>query len=112
MDRITSNKHTKIRGSSLVETLIATVLIMIVFGMGIATLGNVLEQTVKNNARFIDNELNRLEYLYQNNLLQVPDVIEIKDWQITIDKESRNNLTQVVFTATKKDNSKVTIQPI
>ena len=49
----------------MVETLIATVLIMIVFGMGIATLGNVLEQTVKNNARFIDNELNRLEYLYQ-----------------------------------------------
>jgi hypothetical protein len=90
----------------LVETLTASILILIVFGISIVTIGNVLERTVKNNTRSIDNELNRLEYLYRNGKVKVPEIIDKNEWQIEIETEKENDLNYVVFTAKNKQNVK------
>jgi Tfp pilus assembly protein PilE len=106
MDSIKMLKLKKIRGSSLVETLIATVVIMIVFGIAMATVSNVLERTVRSNSRLIENKLTKLEYLYRNDKIQVPDQVEFQNWLIDIAKEKEGEINFVVFTATHKINSK------
>ena len=104
MGRLKKIIKKKIEGASLVETLIASLLIMIVFGISITTVTNVLERTVKNNTRAIDNELNRLEYLYKNGKLEVPNSMDTNGWFIEIETEKEGDLTFVVFTA---KNSKI-----
>ena len=96
----------KVSASSLVETLIATVVIMIVFGIAMATVSNILERTVRSNSRFIENELTRLEYFYQNGQVKVPSQMEIQNWTVDIDLEKEGNIDFVVFTAKHKINSK------
>lgn len=106
MDGLRNLKWIKVKGASLVETLIASILIMIIFGISITTITNVLERTVKNNTRVIDNELNRLEYLYQNGKLDIPDTQEISGWQIEIGREKEGDLSFVVFSAKNKESQK------
>ena len=106
MDVLRNLLRKKKKGSSLIETLIASVLIMIVFGISMVTVGNVLERTVKSNTRFIDNELNRLEYLYLNGMIATPDVIEKGDWQIHIEKEKDGNLIYLILRAKNKKSLK------
>jgi len=106
MVALKSIRFKKVRGSSLIETLIATIMILFVFGIALTTITNTLERTVKSNTRFVDHELNRLEYMYRNSQLQVPDQIDIKDWQIDIKREKENDLNFIVFAAKNKTNSK------
>ena len=106
MDSIKFLWRKKLEGGSIVETLVASILIMIVFGISLVTVGNVLERTVKSNTRFVDNELYRLEYLYKNGKIQAPDVIQTKDWRIEIDIEKDRDVEYIVFKATNKDQSK------
>jgi hypothetical protein len=106
MGRLKRFLNKKVKGASLVEALISSILIMIVFGISMVTIGNVLERTVKSNTRSIDNELIRLEYLYQNGKIQIPDVLEKEQWQIEIEREQENDLKYVVFTAKNKQSQK------
>jgi hypothetical protein len=106
MDGLRNLARNKIKGSSLLETLIASVLIMIVFGISMVTVGNVLERTVKSNTRSIDNDLNKLEYLYQNGQIETPDVIENGDWRIQIEKGREGDLVYVFLRAQNKKTLK------
>ena len=96
----------KIKASSLVETLVASVIIMIVFGIAMATISNTLERSVKSSTSLIDKELNKLVYLYQNEKIQAPDLIDFDMWSIDLKKESEDGLNYVVFQANHKNNSK------
>ena len=96
----------KIKASSLVETLVASVIIMIVFGIAMATISNILERSVKSSTSLIDKELNKLVYLYQNEKIQAPDLIDFDTWSIDLKKESEDGLNYVVFQANYKNNSK------
>ena len=100
-------KLRKVKGSSLVETLIATVVIMIVFGIAMVTISNVLENTVKSSTSKIDSELNKLVYLYEHNELTVPDVKEFNQWNIRIKKEKEGTLRYVVFRAEDQKSKKI-----
>ena len=53
----------KVQSSSLIETLLATVIIMVVFGIAMVTIGNMLENTTKYSTSEIDVQLNKLTYL-------------------------------------------------
>ena len=96
----------KVRASSLVETLIATVVIMIVFGIAMATVSNLLERTVRSNTRLIENELTKLEYLYRNGKVKVADQVEFQNWIVEVTQEKEGKLNFVVFKAKHKINSK------
>ena len=96
----------KIKASSLVEAITSTVLLMIVFTLAIMSISNVLERTVKNNTSDIDKELLRLEYLYRNGKVQVPDTYGFKSWNIDLSKEKENELSFVVLKAISKNSSK------
>ena len=74
----------KIKGSTLMETLVATVLIVIVFMVSSMILNNVFSNSVNSDKRAIDTRLNELMYLTSHHRLQVPYREDLKPWSIDI----------------------------
>ena len=101
----------KIKASTLMETLVATVLIVVVFMMSSLIMNNLFTNTIKNNTRSINNHLNELEYLFINNELKVPYLESYKNWEITI-KESGNNTHLILLEAINEKTNKTIIKQI
>ena len=70
------------------ETLVATVLIVLIFMLASMILNNLFSNTIKNNTQAIDNHLNELQYLHQNEQLQLPYTEVFQNWNISIEKVS------------------------
>ncbi len=79
------------------ETLVATVMIVIVFMIASMILNNLFSNTIKSNTRAIDAHLNEVQYLYLNDKIKTPYFDEFKDWQIsvTLFKSEGANLVQI-----------------
>ncbi len=77
----------KIRSATLVEVLVATALIVIVFMIASLILNNLLLNTFSKNTHPIENKLNEVEYLFQNNMLRMPYREEWQSWTISIEPE-------------------------
>ncbi|WP_179317225.1 hypothetical protein [Winogradskyella undariae] len=102
----------KIKGSTLMETLVATVLIVIIFMMSSMILNNLFSNSIKNNTRDIEAQLLELQYLYENDKLEIPYNEDFKDWQIVVDTYKENNTTIVEFEATNRNTLKTIIKEV
>lgn len=83
-------RHIKLKGSTLVESLVASVIIVIVFTIASLTLNNVFRSSIKSNTDGIQNRLNKLEYLYHNDKIRNPYQETFNNWNIQLiasDKE-------------------------
>ena len=89
----------KIKASTLMETLVATVLIIIVFMVTSMILNNLFFNTIKNNTTQIDAHLNELQYLYINNKLAIPYQADFNEWDISVSTYKENNKTIISFEA-------------
>jgi type II secretory pathway component PulJ len=87
----------KIKGSTLMETLVATVLIVIIFMLASMTLNNLFSNTIKNNTQVIETYLNELEYLEQHNQLVLPYAETFQNWDVTIETYKENNQSIIEF---------------
>jgi hypothetical protein len=96
----------KIKGSTLMETLVATVLIVIIFMLSSMILNNLFSNTIMNNTRNIGAQLNELHYLYINNKITLPYQIELIDWQIRIESFKENNQNIIEFEAIHSNSKK------
>ena len=85
----------KIKASTLMETLVASVLIVVVFMVSSMILNNIFSNTIQNNTREIDAHLNELQYLYGHGKLTVPYRDDFKDWQISV-RSFKNGILEVV----------------
>lgn len=88
----------KIKASTLMETLVATVLIVLVFMISSMIINNLFSNSIKYNTRDIDAYLNELEYLYENEKIKIPYQDEFKDWLIVIEKD-RDNQSNILMEA-------------
>ncbi len=95
----------KLRGSTLIEVLVASVLIIIVFTIASLTLNNVFKSTIKSNTHAIDTHINKLMYLYQHDKIGVKYQEDFKDWHILFSQETENNIIFIVATATQNSNN-------
>ncbi|QLE02052.1 hypothetical protein HX109_10980 [Galbibacter sp. BG1] len=77
----------KIKGSTLMETMIATVLIVVVFMISSLVLNNILFNQIHNNTMEIDNHIRVLEYKILNKQLSEPYSEDFNNWQIEIKKK-------------------------
>ena len=102
-------KNKKIKGSSLVETLVATVIIVIVFGIASITLFNLMRSSVNSNTTVISNELHKLKYLYVHNQITIEDTYKIKNWNISLESNPSDSTTQIL--AKQKTNVKDQLKP-
>ena len=106
----------KIQASSLIETLVATVIIIIVFGIASLTLNNLVQNSAKQQRLGIDNELNRLEYLFQHQKIDQKYQGAFENWTIHIEESPTNSANfilqaehKVIETSTVADsNQKIT----
>jgi len=89
----------KLKASSLAEVLIATVIILTIFGIAITTLDNVLFTSVRNKKKSIDTELNILVYEYEQGNIKLPYSYEEDEWKINSLKTKYNNINSVSFEA-------------
>jgi hypothetical protein len=96
----------KVNASTIVETLIASLIIIIVFSIASLTLNNVFKSTIKNDTTLIQYRLNKLSYLLQNNKLSVPYFEEYKGWDISI-KVSNNDYKESIVILAKKESKQI-----
>ena len=103
-------KSTKLKASTLVEALVASVIIIVVFTIASLTLNNIFRSTLTSNTQAIDTRLNKILYLYQYNKIGVNYQEDFNDWDIILTRQTENNTIFVVVEAvhvkTKKKVSK------
>lgn len=104
--------QTKLKASSLVETLVATVIIVLIFAVASLTLNNVFKNTIQKNTDVIDNQLNYLVYQYKNEQINIPHVDEFEDWEISIQKTNKQNEKYILFEAIHKKHKKLVLKRI
>ena len=102
----------KLKGSTLMETMVATVLIVLIFMLASFILNNLFSSTIKNSTHDIQNHLNELQYLQQNNQIQLPYTETFKDWEIVIDRFKEHNDIKVEFEAINSNTNKTISQII
>lgn len=96
----------KVKASSLLEVLVATLIIMATLTISIVILNNLMSNAVKNSTKFVDTELQKLHYQYRQNLITFPYTSEENDWLISIEKEKNVKVPAVLFEAIHKTSQK------
>ena len=79
----------RVRASTLMETLVATVLIVIIFMVASMTMNNLLMRNVKQNTELAEERLNALEYQIKNKAITLPYYEDFESWEISIIEEKR-----------------------
>ena len=96
----------KIKGATLMETLVSTVLIFVLFMMASATLNHLFSRSVETNTRTLEARLNTLQYLWEHDKLQLPYTEAQDDWLITVERYQEYGRNEVAFEATHKTSKK------
>lgn len=103
----------KLKASTLMETLVATSIIMVVFVVASLILNNTFKNVVYNDTFGVQNRMEELQYLYNNKQIQIPYEEEYKEYTITIEKESRAQISYLVIEGTHKKTTKmITIESL
>lgn len=92
---------TKIKGSALLESIVATVIVMAVFVAATMLLNTIFAATVKNNDAPYLNRINELTYFATYGTLEIPFYEETDFWEISI---SQHNGTYVIASRNKKND--------
>ncbi len=79
----------KIRASSLMETLVATVLIVIIFMISSLVLNNIIARNIRQNTDRIEERMNKLEYQFKNQAIQLPYREDFETWHISMVYDSK-----------------------
>lgn len=96
----------KVKSSTLMETLVATVLIVVIFLMASMVLNTLFASSIAQNDSKIRQELLQLQYQYQNNKLKLPYYGNQDNWSIEVSEIDWNDKTQVVFYALEEKTKK------
>ena len=96
----------RIRASTLMETMVATVLIVIIFMISSKLLNNMFTNGLRARDQDVLEHLNRLKYEYQQHYLQLPYLEEVGAWEITVSKEKGKEINIVEFRAENQQTHK------
>jgi type II secretory pathway component PulJ len=100
------NRDYRVKGSTLMETLVATVLIVLILMLASMILNNLFSNTIKNNTQAINNHLNELQYLQQHEQLLLPYADSYKNWDVTVERYKEDNKTLIEFEAINTKTNK------
>jgi len=98
----------KVRASTLMETLVATVLIVIIFMVASMTMNNLLFRNVKQNTELAEERLNALEYQVKNKGIKLPYYEDFESWEIAI-SEYKSGETNLVILEAENVNTKTIV---
>jgi len=89
----------KVNASTLVEVLVASVLIIVIFSMASLTLNTLFKSSVKSNTMVIENELNKLYYLYQHEKIDNNYTADFNHWELSILKQKESAFNGMILQA-------------
>tara|TARA_B100001167_G_C16764731_1_gene303480 strand:- start:484 stop:810 length:327 start_codon:yes stop_codon:yes gene_type:complete len=97
----------KIKAASLAETLVASVIVMIVFIIASLSVNNVFGTMVQSDDFKLQNRIRELQYLAKHNQLDIPFYETTTRWDIAIEHEG--NLLVINTVHLPSENTKKTI---
>ncbi|MFC5044442.1 hypothetical protein ACFSTE_14830 [Aquimarina hainanensis] len=77
----------KIKAATLIETLTASVLIIIVFMIASLSFNTVFSNHIRADKSAIDNRIKELEYFLIHDQIKIPYIEDFGQWEITIEKK-------------------------
>ena len=90
----------KIKASTLMETMVATVLIVIIFMVASLILNNTFRNTIVYDTSAVHTHLNRLEYFFHNGQIELPYEERYREWNIRVEKENDSDTATILIEAT------------
>jgi hypothetical protein len=92
----------KIKAATLMETLVATVLIVLVFMISTFLLNSLFNNTVKQNTDTLKTHISELTYLSTHNRITIPYDDAFENWHISVERKG----TKLIFEASHKETNK------
>ncbi len=89
----------RIKGATLIETLVATVLIVFIFMLASMILNNLFSNTIFNSTQAVENHLYELQYLEQHEQLELPYTETYQNWNVNIENFKENDKSITEFEA-------------
>lgn len=94
------------------ETLVATVLIVIIFMVSSMLLNNLFSNSIKGKAHPVQERIYELQYQYANKGLELPYFDELEGWEISVEKSHNTGVAIVTFSAEKHGLDKSIIETV
>lgn len=85
----------KFKASTLMETMVASVLIVIIFMISSLILNSLFSTWIKSNLQPLKTHLHELEYFYVHNKISIPFYEEWETWEVTIKMDKNTNILQI-----------------
>ncbi len=85
------------------ETLVATVIIVLIFMISSFLLNSLFNNTVRQDTNKIQAYLTELVYLSEHQQIRIPYDDEYEDWIISVERDAK----KLVFEATHKAHKKI-----
>lgn len=97
----------KVRSATLVETMVASVIIVIVFLIASLSLNNIFLGTINSDDATLQNRINELTYFVRNEKIKIPFYEVTPLWDIAIENKKEENVMEVL---NKKNGKEVRIK--
>lgn len=94
----------KIKASTLMETMVATVLIVIIFMVSSLILNNIFLVSAKGKTQALKNRIRMVEYQVLNEQRKLPYIEEFKHWEIDVIKKFRGK-DSILTTSVRDTNT-------
>lgn len=102
----------KIHAATLMETMVATVLIIIIFMLASTVMNNVFQATVQGSSQTVIERTQKLEYELSRGSIQLPYFEELEGWEIEISNEEIGTANEVVLKVSEIDSGKQIISRV
>lgn len=89
----------QVKGSTLMETLVATVLIVIVFMVSSMILNNLMLNKARKNTALAEERIQALEYKYLNEGIALPYYEDFESWEISMTQQNLGSANVVAIEA-------------
>lgn len=86
----------KVRSATLVETMVASVIIVIVFLIASLSLNNIFKGIINSDDSALRNRINELAYFVQNEKIKIPFYEETPLWDIAVEKRGEETVFEIL----------------
>lgn len=94
----------KLSASSIIETLVASVIIVIVFTIASMTMNNVIRANIYSDTSDLENHMYKLSYFHEHQKVGTPFYEEYKGWDLNL---IADNGKMIIIAKNKKERTRV-----
>lgn len=100
----------KLQASTLMETLVATSIIMIVFVVASLVLNNTFRSIIQRDTFSIQNRIDKLVYMFNNDKLALPYAETYENYEVVADNLMIGGIKYLVFETKSSTQPQVLIK--